>query len=603
MIFKSFKSIAEYILVGYRKNTAAKAALTVAHLLLFWLLFISRETANTDIIILLFLTLAGSQTVILHYQSPLLRAYFKKPGIAVLLFAVILYISFAARGNYLFLHPVNFANQYSWLQFFLFAVWVSPVVMALLYVFEYLQRIIQTRKYTGLSLPQKTKSYYFWFLLSLLLAILYWIAFNPAILSYDSFQQWHQATGEYELTNWHPAFHTLLIKLLINIYPSPGTIAIAQIFFFSAVFASLLTFLNKQGISKYVIIAFCGIMILTPTIGLMLVNIWKDTPYSTAVLWLSLLLAKIITYPKDYTNKASFIIQLTLALVLVFFFRQNGILVYAFTSISLLVIFLRRKTPGALWAIFASLALIWAIHGPLYNKFDVQPAPAGNKYLAMMHDIAGVYFSGGKVTETTEAFLNKISNLDHYEELYYAYSVKTAHLKPEFHNIRFQEIAGVYLQTFRDNPALMLNNILLRTDIYWGIPTGKDGFIVGINYRGIDIKPHYTLQPQRWNNILSRVFHRVCDFTTTRIAFINIFWRYGLWMALFMVCVVFIIKNNKHALLWVALPFLTNILSLVVSSGWLDHRYGFSTVLVIPFILLYSLYFRTTNKSDDRKTV
>ena len=79
------------------------------------------------------------------------------------------------------------------------------------------------------------------FVLPVLIFVLYLFAYNPGVLTVDSFSQLHQiATGKF--TTAHPIFHTFLEMLCLKIFKSPFYIGLFQILIFSAIW---------MGICKY----------------------------------------------------------------------------------------------------------------------------------------------------------------------------------------------------------------------------------------------------------------------------------------------------------------------------------------------------------------
>ena len=569
------------------------------YFLLYILLFFSGKfpISNIDKFILFLLTFVASQLFMIAIKTRAIIEYFRNKTKYLFIF-LILYVSFASIGNYLFLHPVNIVSVRNWSYFILFALWLIPIVVSVLYLLEFYQSKLLSGKNRTEGWGKQSLIWFLFFSICFIAATLYLIAYNPAIMSWDSYDQWSQANGIIPLVNWHPVFHTLIIRFLISIIPSPSFVAFVQILFFSAIISASMVLLYTRGFNLIFLVPFCIIIAIIPSNGIQVVTLWKDIPYSISLLWLTLLFAKIISRNQLYT-KISFIIEIALALICVYFFRQNGIIVYIFTVIALLAIFLKRFQWKPLMGVIASLFIIILIQFPYYKALSVESAPQSSmKYFALLNDIVGVYFSGGNVSKKTEGYLKEVVDIDNYRKSYNSYYTSFHFYKTELANTKSLDFIGMYIDTFLCNPILMTNNILCRLDLYWSIPTGKDAWIGGLNFRDCEVR--HDFEPKNFN------FHRQPNFLTGHIDKISniivlhnlllvLFWRFGIWIALLFTTFLFVIKNKKYEILFLGLPILSNILSLALSSGWMDYRYGWSISITVPFIIFFSLVISPKN--------
>lgn len=349
--------------------------------------------------------------------------------------------------------------------------------------------------------------------------------------------------------------------------------------------------LYNKGIKLKFLVVFCVMLTMIPTNGIHIVTLWKDIPYSISLLWLTLLFAKIISRDQLYTKSILFIIEITLALICVYFFRQNGIVVYIFSVIALIIIFLKRNQFKPLWGIVFSLIIILMIQFPLYKALNVKSATQGSKYIGLLNDIAGVYFSRGDISKETEDFLEKVVDIEEFRGTHSFYWADSQYYTPELHKIKSIEFIGMYIDTFLRNPVLMTNNILCRLDMYWNITKGKRGVINVINFTGCDCGSSglKNIRIDRRPIFLTSYINRISGFTVTYNPLLVIFWRFGIWIVFLFTTFLFVIKNKKFEILLLGLPILTNILSLALSSGWMDYRYGWSIFITVPFVMLFSI--------------
>jgi hypothetical protein len=125
------------------------------------------------------------------------------------------------------------------------------------------------------------------------LGIVYLLSFYPAIMSYDSIYQWDELS-QFRFTNWHPAYHTILLWLITRIYFSPVSLALFQVAMFSSVMAYGLWTLRDVGVPALLLILLDFFISILPMNGMMEITLWKDILYSIAVLLLIIILFKII---------------------------------------------------------------------------------------------------------------------------------------------------------------------------------------------------------------------------------------------------------------------------------------------------------------------
>jgi hypothetical protein len=517
------------------------------------------------------------------YNDGLITPYLvgkRKYLLAVLLF----YSAFAAVGNHLFLDPVVLNEPLSWLIFLLVLVWVTPIIISFLYLLEQL-KVTAKRLKPGASNRSPIRVRLLFVSMIMLVGVIYLVAYNPAIMSPDSFSQWHQASGLEPLVNWHPPFHTLLIRALIMIMPSPSVVALAQIFFFALVFSATLLLFYQKGVNLKLLIILLLAFVLIPTNGIHLVTIWKDVPYAITLLWLTLIMIKVVFFDYGETKPLLLAAELAVSLVFVYFFRQNGIIVYVIYACFMALFLIHRRTLQPLAGVLLSIAIIILIRYPLYSYLQVEPAPPGNKYIALVNDLAGVYFAGGNLAPEAELYLGSIVDLEQLAPVYSEYRSNYDHYKPELDQTSMPQLLKIYSHTFVNNPLQMINSILCRLDLYWNIKTGKGAYIGVLNFREISNWEQFPIHFYRKNNALTAFFDLASKGTVYLSPALLLFWRFGIWLVLLFTGFLFALRHNLKIIIVLAVPILANLLSLALSSGWLDYRYGWSILITVPVII------------------
>lgn len=198
----------------------------------------------------------------------------------------------------------------------------------------------------------------------------YLLAFYPGMMSVDSMNQWGQVlTGVYN--DHHPAFHTFLIWLVTRISLTPATVAMAQIIALALVAGGWLAFLAQIRLPRWLIGLTAAVFALSPVNGTMVNTLWKDIPYSTAVLGLTLILVKVVYSRGEWmaARYARIILGITLALVLLL--RHDGAPVAIGTLGVLFILYPTRWSPWLTSALVCAL-LYLGVRGPIYQWVGVQ---------------------------------------------------------------------------------------------------------------------------------------------------------------------------------------------------------------------------------------
>lgn len=218
---------------------------------------------------------------------------------------------------------------------------VSFVIIYLIFtLLEYLAVKLENRIYSDKS--HKIKDWKVFVIIFASLIVL-WL---PYILSYfpggvyaDTIAAINQATGEVGITNHNPILYTLIIKLFLQIGSIFGNkliglkiFTVVQEIVMALVLAYLVFKLYKNKISiKYIVltILYFGLFELIP---LYVVSLWKDVPFSLALLMYIIFIYDIVKCDgKNLKNVKSTIYYCILSL-LVMFLRNNGKYIVVLTT-------------------------------------------------------------------------------------------------------------------------------------------------------------------------------------------------------------------------------------------------------------------------------
>ncbi|GAP40430.1 hypothetical protein [Flexilinea flocculi] len=462
--------------------------------------------------------------------------------------------------------------------FFSAALWLLPSIFCFLYFMELLSEKAKKSE-------NREKSLWIWFEffgLFILIFTLYLIAYNPAISSMDSQGQWWQAIGETPIDDAHTPFHTLYLRYLIRIIPSPLFIAMLQILLFAGIGSSFLTWLYKRGIPKYLLLIFILQFSAVPNNGLSVITIWKDIPYGISLLWLTLVLSEIISGQQICHSKRITIPEITVCLLCVCLFRYNGMLPGIAAGVYLLITGIRRRNRRLMISVILSGLLYWIITGPVYRSLPVVHLDFGKNTLdrVMVNDMIGVERIGGTLPTATSQLLDRITG--NYREVPYShYEIdNTWNQIANWSDIDMGTILKSYGRTFISNPVHLLRTILLRTEFVWAvkqIPSG--GFIDSVIWNDADIYGY-----ERIITPLKGVWDTLCRISIRNPFFIFI-WRIGIDIGLIIVACIYLVANRRCRLFWAALPFWMNLLSLA-GVTFPTYRYLWPNEVITGFLLL-----------------
>lgn len=502
----------------------------------------------------------------------------------LVLFLITMIVSFMLAGNRLFFQ-VDFLTVS--LTSLLMVICISIVVF--LYIFVILDYLmtIQTEKYKKYEI---TRPILFWlqlFIAIVLIWTIYLVAYFPANMSADSMDQWHQALGIYNISNWHPAFHTLVIKFIIQFYENPVMIAVAQIIFGAAVISSFLLFLCKNGLNNRLAIVFAVLFAALPNNGVNIVTLWKDIPYTISLLWLTLVLYQFTINNKKYSSILSYV-NLTAALCSVALFRHNGIVVVVIAAIVLISISLKNKNYKRIITIIVSVIIVLLVEGPVYSQLQVIANPSGIKYVAPVHGIASVVANGGEVSSKTELFLSKVMPLEEWKTRYSPYSANEYMFNNSYDfvgklsNYETSEILAMYIDTWLKNPSTVIYDRFTGINLIWDFTQAPNAY----NYRFGNGLIENDLGITQTNNILTKGVNRMLELTTHIVVLDSVLWRGALYTFLLLLVIYFILINRMWSKYIILIPIVSNLISLLLSMSWQDYRYVYFEFFLIGFILI-----------------
>ena len=223
------------------------------------------------------------------------------------------------------------------------------------------------------------------------------------MMSPDSQDQWNQILN-HKFTNAHPVFHTLSNWLLTRLWLSPACVAAAQIAALSSLVGCGISHLRRVGMPRRLAVVTAMVFAVLPANATMVVTLWKDVPYSIALLLLSLLMLKMTLTEGAWIGRPWVWGRGTDCDPLALYPHK---VLPSLWKPGFAACHVPRQTAAARDGAGLSVALHWGVTGPLYQALDVtltpgrfEPFPCSSR---RQDTVAGT-----PVTDEERAFLNRL---------------------------------------------------------------------------------------------------------------------------------------------------------------------------------------------------
>jgi len=302
---------------------------------------------------------------------------------------------------------------------------------------------------------------------------IYLLTFWPGMMNVDAFVQWGQGLrGTYN--DWHPAIHTLLIHILNSIWYTPAIVAIVQIFICSLIAANGIGLFVEQGGATPIAWLISFLLALHPTNGVLIISLWKDTPYAIAMLALTIVIFRIVLTDGNWLAKRWSWFWLTLSGLFTMLLRHNGLPVTIVVVISLYFIFSSQRK-RILLSLFAIGLSYFCIRGPLYTAMNVQRNSAGHLDNILYHHLNAFVHAGTPLQNEEANYLNTVLPLSEWT---YNCCAKEAYSEygDDFDKDFFYQNSAynrkLVVSLWQRDPFVGINHLLCANSMVWKIAPG-----------------------------------------------------------------------------------------------------------------------------------
>ena len=480
--------------------------------------------------------------------------------------------------------------------------WFIPVIWLLLFALEWLSARPRT-----LPKPGSRKKALCVLLIALLLCQVFvlWVEW-PGGFPLDAIDQYHQALGDYGMSDNHPFLCTMLERIILTVIPHPAALTAVQLLLFSLVLCAFLMMGYDRGMPLPLLVFLGCFFELMPNQALSWTNVLKDFPFTFALLWGTYLLLQLaLDTPRS--RKWPFYACLALDIFLVSLLRHNGAAPAAAMIVLCIVLTVRRYEQVKLRALTAAVlaAVSFGVFkGPVMTALNVAPTVL-SPYTTLFCAVGSCVNKDLPLSEEADAILEKALPLEdwrdyyarYYGHDYYYYQRPAGSVPYTPTEVTTPEILRVYGEALCKYPDVILKDRIDGCDILWDVVQPEDGytaksfcFIYSFDELGqyVNIEDYRddsgNLLPYK-QNFFTKAYLQLTG--TPRNSVVDILlWRTGAYLIAFWVLLLFWRKNGMQRFRSAAVPFLGN---LIISVLYVYHQ-SFRYVYFVQVCVLALLF-------------
>lgn len=440
------------------------------------------------------------------------------------------------------------------------------------------------------------------FLIMLIIGLFMSIVHHPGVIVPDMMSQWiesqelrHVENRKDYMSFAYTCFFAIFTHFTEDFYP----ITFVCVTFYAAMWAFMMSFLYKRGLSLRGIIGTTVFWVLIPINLVFIAAAWKDIPYSLCVMGLGIVLCKT-WLDKESTWKDNILLAFTfLGTALL---RSSGIIVVVFSMLVFLWLMYKEKTLDikkhiTLGLVLISLVLV--IKGPIYSIMGVDRGPEGFSALPFLDAVWENVYWGNSLPQNVREYLINIMPIEEFQKGYNETYTNAWAIPGGYNNLDLKASAKAFLSCLRKYPGTTILARLKRTYNLWAFFPDRR-FLVNNNY---NLSIEYFSEPYKWS--YPAVFTKIREWLLGAVAgrtlweqFCLIINRAGFSLVLFLGLLHNLIKTHRKSVVLIILPALVNHITLLIGCCYPDYRYSYPLVMsMVPF----TLYVLTENAGRKDK--
>jgi len=439
-------------------------------------------------------------------------------------------------------------------------------------------------------------------------------AFYPAFTTHDgSAFHWPQALGLTQIENDHPAFYTLIIRLITQLSSNIHFYVVVQMFMFSILIASFLSFLHSKGADKRLIYIIALVLALLPNNYMTLMLVSKNPMHTISLVWVLYLLIRLVDDPVKFSRNWLLLLQLPVAVCFVHLVRHNGFPATIAVAIAI-VWFTWRHHKFVKYRLVLSfvsaVVFIFIAIPPIYKYFDVydNPLTPSSVTWPLVSPIASAISSGLPIPGEIYGIMDDAIARDELYQWASRYNrfnsdrIIWGWPRPDFTEVSQVAIfRDIYLRLLVEYPGVVILDRLDGMESLWNIFQSRAHGSLNRRYTlGIfhsmpnEIRPQHLqgVESTGWmfrENFLTPIPRGLVAFTSRYSIFDMFIWRSGIYIVVLFWIFLFVLHKKHYRSLFVILPTFSVALTLVPVLGWQIYQYtwfiAISTMLFAVYVL------------------
>jgi hypothetical protein len=410
-------------------------------------------------------------------------------------------------------------------------------------------------------------------------------------MSQDSIAQWDQVV-KFSISNNYPAFHTLTNWLITRIWLSPAAIAVAQIIALACFFSLTIHELGLWGAGSRIRALVTAVFCLSPVNGMMVITLWRDIPYTCAMLGLLAIMLRTVRTEGVWLRTAPGMAAFWTALLSASLFRHNGPAIAALL-LAILLILWRRVCFKPLLRVSVNWMLAFIIiTGPIYRLLGVAPMAKFFARQNVMHQIGAMMHHGGIESKSDLSLLASIQPIEGWVTFYNCYSLNVLifnqYVKHQFIETHAHQLVDLWQRALPGNLRVLWDHQKCVTSMLWRIaePRAREGRLYTTELSIVDNE--FNLQTQSLWPRLHDFIYRVVNLThqPNLIWFV---WRPALYLYGLLACLGLAALRTKNIkVLHIGLPAVLNSIVWLAVITTQDFRFQYPvyvTALIVPALL------------------
>lgn len=447
----------------------------------------------------------------------------------------------------------------------------------------------------------KTKTFILLCLIMILCWLPYFLNFYPGILTNDSYRVIHNTNLHilddnhcFGYTFFFGLFWKLGMLIFNNMTTATAFYVICQMIILSIIFNFAISYFYSKGLNKNICIILYLIFSLNPLHAYYSITIWRDILFSASFLLLIVCLYEFIT--TKFKPCLKYYILFIISILMILFFRNNGIYVYLFLFLFLMLFTSNNKRNMRI--LYISIIFIYfVIKGPVYNYFNIEKGRTSESLSIPLQQIARVVALDQKIDNKTKKELNKYIDVSKIKDSYLPYIADPVKSITNGENLS-NETGGfikVWFNIFTKHPGTYVESYMLSTVgywypdcVYWSVgKTRTEGRFENENIYNTSYMPS--------------IVGKLIDMTDSRrIPFIILIWSIGLQFILILFSIFNSLYNKANKELLIYIPIIALWLTIMIAAPvFCELRYVYSLFICAPF--LFVLSFNNINKKGVKK--